>query len=231
MLAAAPRGKPTLTRRLVSSSSTEPARRPVGLRSIAAAGAVQRGDVLQRHQDVPVQLDVGDVLDRAVRGQHTFLVLAAEERQLDLLALVLVRVVLHAAGQSTGRSTVPRTRDASTWQLRDRAVDEPCRTGACTASQRAAVRDDEHPSRRDGGRRSRRALRGLARELLVRLAVAPARPSRATGKRSGSAPRRASAPSTLRNPSRASPAQRHAGGRVCAATTRPSRARGARSLA
>ena len=37
----------------------------------------------------------GDVLDRAVCGQDALLVLAAEQRELDLLALVLVRVVLH----------------------------------------------------------------------------------------------------------------------------------------
>ena len=46
---------------------------------------------------MPVQLDVRDVLDVAVRGQHTLLVLPAEERDLDLLALVLVGVVLHRA--------------------------------------------------------------------------------------------------------------------------------------
>ena len=49
----------------------------------------------KRDQDVPVQLDVGDVLDVAVRGQDAILVLAAEQRDLDLLTLVLVGVVLH----------------------------------------------------------------------------------------------------------------------------------------
>jgi hypothetical protein len=49
---------------------------------------------------VPVQLDVGDVLDVAVRGQHSVLVLAAEERDLDLLTLVLVGVVLDATQAS-----------------------------------------------------------------------------------------------------------------------------------
>src|SRR3954454_6473330 len=73
----------------------ETARRPVRLGGVAAAGAVEGGDVLQRDQDVPVQLDVGDVLDEAVRGQHTVLVIAPEERKLDLLTLVLVGVVLH----------------------------------------------------------------------------------------------------------------------------------------
>src|SRR4051812_13070118 len=70
----------------------EAARRPVRLRRIAPARAVQRRDVLQRDQDVPVQLDVGDVLEIAVGGQDTFLVFAAEEGDLDLLALVLGRV-------------------------------------------------------------------------------------------------------------------------------------------
>jgi hypothetical protein len=55
---------------------------------------VQRGDVLQRDQDVAVQLDVRDVLDVAVRRQDAVLVLAPEQGDLDLLALVLVRVVL-----------------------------------------------------------------------------------------------------------------------------------------
>ena len=40
---------------------------------------------------------MGDVLDRAVRGERPVLVLAAEERDLHPLALVLVRVVLHGA--------------------------------------------------------------------------------------------------------------------------------------
>src|SRR5581483_1031065 len=71
-------------------------RRPVRLRRIAPARAVKRSDVLQRDQDVPVELDVRDVLDVAVRGQHAVLVLTAEQGDLDLLALVLVRVVLHA---------------------------------------------------------------------------------------------------------------------------------------
>jgi hypothetical protein len=55
---------------------------------------VEGGDVLERDEDVPVQLDVRDVLEVAVRGQDAVLVLAAEEGDLDLLALVLVRVIL-----------------------------------------------------------------------------------------------------------------------------------------
>jgi hypothetical protein len=51
---------------------------------------------------VPVQLDVGDLVDVAVRGQDAFLVLAAEKRDFDLLALVLARVVLHGAERSPG---------------------------------------------------------------------------------------------------------------------------------
>src|SRR6266496_1254999 len=75
---------------------------------VATARAVQRGDVLERHEDVPVQLDMGDVLDVAVRGQHALLVLPAEERDLDLLALVLVGVVLHRAASVYPREgTVP----------------------------------------------------------------------------------------------------------------------------
>ena len=44
-----------------------------------------------------VQLDVRDVLEVAVGGQDAVLVLAAEQGDLDLLALVLVGVVLHRA--------------------------------------------------------------------------------------------------------------------------------------
>ena len=74
----------------------KPARGPVVvLGRVAPAGAVQRGDVLERHEDVAVQLDVGDLVDVAVRGQDALLVLAAEECDLDLLALVLPGVVLH----------------------------------------------------------------------------------------------------------------------------------------
>jgi hypothetical protein len=49
---------------------------------------------------------VRDVLDRAVGGQRPLLVLAAEQRELDLLALVLVGVVLHAA-QASGYRLKP----------------------------------------------------------------------------------------------------------------------------
>ena len=73
------------------------ARRPVFvLRRVAATRTVERRDVLEWDEDVPVQLDVRHLVDVAVRGEHAFLVLAAEERDLDLLALVLARVVLHA---------------------------------------------------------------------------------------------------------------------------------------
>src|SRR5262249_59904852 len=78
----------------------ETLRRPVGLGRVAAARAVEGGDVLQGDEDVPVQLDVGDVVDIAIRRQHPVLVLAAEERDLDLLTLVLVRVILHVSSES-----------------------------------------------------------------------------------------------------------------------------------
>src|SRR5579859_3877586 len=54
----------------------EAAGRPVGLGRVAATGTVQRGDVLEGDQDVAVELDMGDVVDRAVRGEHAFLVVA-----------------------------------------------------------------------------------------------------------------------------------------------------------
>src|SRR6185312_11164956 len=81
----------------------EPARRPVRLGRVAAARAVEARHVLERHEDVPVQLDVRDVLDRAVRGERALLVLPPEERQLDLLTLVLVGVVLHGGERSQVR--------------------------------------------------------------------------------------------------------------------------------
>ena len=58
---------------------------------------MQAGDVLERHEDVPVELDVGDVLDQAVGGEDAVLLLAPEEGDLDRLALVPGRVVLHRA--------------------------------------------------------------------------------------------------------------------------------------
>src|SRR6476659_3390603 len=61
---------------------------------------MERRDVLQRDEDVPVQLDVRHLVDVAGRGEDAFLVLAAEERDLDLLALVLARVVLHRPERS-----------------------------------------------------------------------------------------------------------------------------------
>ena len=67
---------------------------------------MERGDVLQRHEDVAVQLDVSDVLDVAVGGEDTLLVLASEEGDLDLLALVFVRVVLDARSVANPLSSV-----------------------------------------------------------------------------------------------------------------------------
>jgi hypothetical protein len=82
----------------------QPAWRPVRLGSVAAARAVERGDVLQRHEDVAVQLDVRHLVDEAIRGENAFLVIAAEKGYLDALALVLAGVVLHG-GQSIPRRT------------------------------------------------------------------------------------------------------------------------------
>src|SRR3954471_10971651 len=74
----------------------QPARRPVLVRlCVTPARAVEGGDVLERDENVPVQLDVGDLVDVAVGGEDALLVLAAEEGYLDLFALVLGRVVLH----------------------------------------------------------------------------------------------------------------------------------------
>jgi hypothetical protein len=64
---------------------------------------VQRRDVLERDEDVTVELDVGNVLERAVGGENAFLVFAAEEGDLDLLALIFVGVVLDGADRSGSR--------------------------------------------------------------------------------------------------------------------------------
>jgi hypothetical protein len=88
------RSRPPKTGALVAVFLLEPAWRPVVLRGVATARTVERGDVLQRNENVSVQLDMGDVLDVAISGQDTFLILPAEQRDLDLLALVFVRVVL-----------------------------------------------------------------------------------------------------------------------------------------
>jgi hypothetical protein len=61
---------------------------------------VQGGNVLERNENVTVELDVRHVFDRAVCGEDTLLVLAAEERELDLLSLVLVGVILDGAQTS-----------------------------------------------------------------------------------------------------------------------------------
>jgi hypothetical protein len=69
---------------------------------------MEGGDVLQRDQDVAVQLEVGHVVEQAVRSEHAVLVVAAEQRDLDLLALVLVGVILDASERSrTGFPPMP----------------------------------------------------------------------------------------------------------------------------
>src|SRR5689334_11918675 len=65
----------------------ESARRPVRLRCVAPARAVERSDVLQGDEDVPVELDVRDVLDEAVCGENAVLVVASEQRDFHLLPL------------------------------------------------------------------------------------------------------------------------------------------------
>jgi len=59
---------------------------------------------LQGYQDVAVQLEVRDVVEKAVGREHSVLVVATEERDLDLLSLVLVGVVLDGSERSRIRS-------------------------------------------------------------------------------------------------------------------------------
>ena len=158
----------------------EPARRPVGLGGIAAARAVQRRDVLKRDEDVAVELDVGDVLERAVRREDTFLVLAAEESHLDLLALVLVRVVLHEAVSLLARVCRPERRadDRAVADDVDRARRAPSkgtRSAAASAERigppwvtaRTAASGCSAPIFDEAGDDART-------KLVVRLAVVPA---------------------------------------------------------
>jgi hypothetical protein len=56
---------------------------------------MQRGDVLKRNENVSVQFEMRNALDATVGGQRSFLVFAAEELDLDLLALVFARVILN----------------------------------------------------------------------------------------------------------------------------------------
>src|SRR5581483_6548880 len=117
----------------------QPARRPVVvLRRVAAAGAVQRGDVLEGDEDVAVELDVRDLVDVAVRGEDAFLVLAAEQGDLDLLALVLARVVLHRRVSLLRRPPRPATRTSSARSSRRRAGrSRALRPGRAASSRRA----------------------------------------------------------------------------------------------
>jgi hypothetical protein len=80
---------------LFAVGAGQSARGPVRLRRVTAARTVEGGDVLQRNEDVAVELDVRDPFDPAVGGKRPVLILAAEELDFDLLSLVLVGVVLH----------------------------------------------------------------------------------------------------------------------------------------
>ena len=60
-----------------------------------------------------VELDMGNVLERAVRRENALLILAAEQGDFDLLALVLVRIILHRA--ETSRSLRGQVRRV--WEL------------------------------------------------------------------------------------------------------------------
>jgi hypothetical protein len=68
---------------------------------------VEGGDVLERDEDVPVQLEVRHALDSAVGREGAVLIFAAEQLDLDLLTLVLVRVVLHSSERSGFLGFIP----------------------------------------------------------------------------------------------------------------------------
>jgi len=60
---------------------------------------------------VAVQLEMGHVVEQAVRGEHAVLVVAAEEGDLDLLPFVLVGVVLDGSETSRERLSSNAARD------------------------------------------------------------------------------------------------------------------------
>src|SRR5207247_11455197 len=134
--------------RLVPLVLRQSARRPVRLRGVAAARAVEGGDVLERDEDVAVELDVGDVVDVAVGRPYSVLVLAAEQGYFDLLALVLARVVLHE-GQSNRRTrpssiaivaTAPFSIGALLRRNSDRSMPSACASRALSAAPCATTR-------------------------------------------------------------------------------------------
>src|SRR5215207_3889015 len=174
--------RPRIALRLVAVFLRESSRRPVRLRRVAAAGAVERSDVLERHENVPVELDVGDVVDVAVRGEDAVLILAAEERDLDLLALVLVRVVLHERCSTypmpprSSRRRIgghellvaePELVDAAVLERVNRLPDAV----AAKRAERAAMRDDEDPPPTVAAGDSLDRLEHSYQMLLPRLAV------------------------------------------------------------
>ena len=124
----------------------------------------------------------------AVRRQHAFLVLAAEERDLDLLALVLAGVVLHGplslsprmrrprrrardVAVCDARRPAPRHRDAVGVHERARSA-PPCETTS-TGSSGCARRDAHH------GRDDALAHRRCVSPSSILAAVAAARAARA----------------------------------------------------
>src|SRR5262249_4137690 len=99
----------------------EAARGPVRLGRVAAARAGQRGGGFEREQGGGVWLGGRDLVDGAVGGQDALVVVAAEHGDLDLLALVLARVVLHASERTarlrSSRAVLKRS-TGRRWTLR-----------------------------------------------------------------------------------------------------------------
>ena len=168
---------------------------------------MERRYVLQRDEDVPVQLDVRDVVDVAVRREDAVLVLAAEQGDLDLLALVLVRVVLDARTLAVPQGSGARAADGangaippvdsgvrgaggervvSELQLVHAAIRQRVGRGLPDAvppqrAKRPAVGDDEYPSPEPGPRDALDRRKDPREMLLACLAVVV---GRAPGNRS-----------------------------------------------
>ena len=183
-----------------SRSSESSSARPCGGQS--GSGASQR---LEQWREAmfcsgirmcPFSSMCGDVVDVAVRGQHAVLVLAAEERDLDLLTLVLVGVVLHVASQSIRRICRPRRRSVDTSQLAAATRRRTPRVACRGARERRArigppCDDDEDRLARMGGRDLEQRRRRRARSSRRASRRAPSRRRRAAWRasRPGSAPR------------------------------------------
>mgnify|MGYP006201050383 CR=1 FL=1 len=125
---------------------------------------MERRDVLQRHEDVAVQLDVRDVLDVAVRGEHAFLVLAPEEGlavtdRCFHAEIVRSGALNTATGQVTTAASVALTGATEASNGREKRKNAVQEKGACVS---AAVRGGKAKYGASGSPASARPVSGAA---------------------------------------------------------------------